>query len=255
VSERRDAIVRLLRTRDERLPLPVVRSEASSGFVHRASVQLACEDCLANGKVMKSCETCGGRGHVLELRERDPYATDKVLPYGFSVDRHELARERDRQLDRLEQQLKRPGSAEDELAEANEHPYAWETARKRMYRDFDYAALDLALELLRATDVVAYHALHAVFVYGYMGERDAPAGLLERGLAFLDERLPEPLRAPGPPPAVRVRGPLRATAGTAAKSARDEEMRARAVGGASPDELAREFEVSVSTVYRVVNAA
>jgi transposase len=36
---------------------------------------------------------------------------------------------------------------------------------------------------------------------------------------------------------------------------RDEQMRRRADDGARPDEIAREFGVSISTVYRAVNAA
>jgi hypothetical protein len=255
MSERRDAIVRLLRTRDDHLPLPVHRTEASSGFVHQTVAPAVCPTC--DGVSSFGCTGCGGRGEIEVQRDRDPYATDKVLPYGFSVDRHEAARERDRQIDVLDRQLARPVSVEDELADANAHPWAWELARRRMWRQFDYAPLDRALEQLRNEDEPACRALHAVYVYGWLAESSAPASALERGLDFLDARLPDPIRAPGAEPGQRVRGKLPSGGGAAAKAkdARAAEMRELARAGAAPAELAAEFGVSIRTVYRVVNEA
>ncbi len=252
--ERREAIVRLLVTRNEHLPEPVHRTEASAGFVHHAPARVACEDCLANGKAMFGCETCGGRGYTEVMRERDPYATEVVMPFGFDGSRHDASHARDREIEVLGQQL-RPASKVDELADANAHPYGWERARRRMLQLYDYPALDLALERLRIRDDGASRALHAVYVYAWQPE--PLAGPLqracERGLKFLDARLPDPLRAPDQAKTVGVRGPLRAEAGPAAKAMRDAELRRLASAGASPAELAAEFRVSIRTVYRVVN--
>jgi hypothetical protein len=79
---------------------------------------------------------------------------------------------------------------------------------------------------------------------------------VERGLAFLDEHLPNPLLAPPPEkkPDLTVTGPMRPEAGKSAKEIRDAEMRARADEGATVVELATEFRVSIRTVYNVVNS-
>lgn len=197
--ERRLAIVRLLETRDMYLPEQRRRDPSPAGFVHQTTWRESCPDCLANGRTLKGCETCRGRGYLEHRRQRDPYATDVVMPYGWSADRHEARRELDAQVGRLEAQTRPPwSSAADELADANSHPYGWEVARRAMYRDFDYGALDCALERLRDVDRGAYHALHEVWIYGWMPV--VSAGLeaaLQVGLAFLDERLPTPVRAPG----------------------------------------------------------
>lgn len=132
-----------------------------------------------------------------------------------------------------------------------------------MYRLFDYGPLDLALEELRTHDPIAYRALHAVYVYGWL--RDV-SGVTEaavaRGLAFLSPRLAafefargRKLRAPGMEPPTRIgRGPMRAEAGSALKAQRDRAMREAAAAGATVDELCERFGVSKSTVYAVVNA-
>jgi hypothetical protein len=69
-----------------------------------------------------------------------------------------------------------------------------------MYRRHDYQALDQCLDQLRASDDGAYHALHSVHVYGWLTELSpATEVALERGIGFLAEHLPDPLRAPGQP--------------------------------------------------------
>jgi len=251
VTERRAAIIRLLQTRDEHLPEPVRRTEAASGFVHRTKAAVTCPDCLANGKVTFGCETCGGQGFTEEYRERDPYAIGVVLPFGFDVSAHDAARERDRQIDALERQLNRPQSAADEIAEANAHPYVWEIARRRMYRLFDYAALDLALEGMRDRDHSAYRALHAVYVYAWAPPTVAVAEC-ERGLVFLDERLPEELRAPAPARERTIVAKLERSAGPIARSIRDDRIRDLAAQGEKPAAIAASCFVSIRTVYNVV---
>lgn len=209
-AARRAAIVSLLQHRDEHLPEPHRRPESAPGFVHGARAR-SCPDCLANGKTMKGCETCGGFGTITGQRiaslavpdelpddetRLDPYAKEVVSPYGFDTSRHERSRERDRQIDSLEHQL-RPASEIDELADANRRGYAWEEQRRRMYRQFDFAALDRATDDLRMRDEDAWHALHALYVNGLVDVSAVFHAAAERGMRFLEERLPSPLRAPG----------------------------------------------------------
>lgn len=198
-QERRAAIVSLLTSRDDGLPEPVRRDHSMPGFVHHTAVRESCPDCLTNDRRLNGCETCHGRGYVETLRERDPYAIDKVQPFGLDVTRHERARERDAQIARLAAQTREPfASPADELADANRNPYRWERERRRMWERFDYGQLDQALEAMRCEDEAAYRILHAVYVYRRWSEPStAVEQIVERGLVFLHERLPDPLRAPG----------------------------------------------------------
>jgi hypothetical protein len=265
--------VRLLETRDEHLPEPTRRVDGVSGFVHHAKAAEACPDCLANDRVMFGCETCGGRGVVEVYRARDPYSESKSpAKYGLDGSRHDAAHERDRKIEMLGRQLRPALPEEAMLEEANRTGYAWENARARMWKRYDYEALDLALDELRVHDPVAYRALHAVYVYVWLREKDDDGNLLppvgsaaaacERALAFLSPRLAafefargRKLRAPGieQAPTTRITGPMRPEAGAAAKRTRDEAMRAAAANGATVDELRAQFSVSKSTVYAVVN--
>lgn len=213
-----------------------MRTAHQSGFAHRVRVRVSCEDCLANERTTrprKSCEVCHGRGYAEEWRNRDPYAiSDTVQPYGIDQTvklGHVSAR--DAEIDRLEQQTAPAWkSPEDELEDANRHPYGWEIARKQMYDRFDYRALDVALdELLKTLPGVS--------------PRSA------RGLAFLLERMPEKIRAP------RVVAAAAAPARKVDPLERNALMVERAREGASPSEIAVEFRVSIKTVYRVVAKA
>lgn len=166
-AARRAQIVALLTSRDDHLPQPVRRDHSPAGFIHHAAARETCPDCLANDRTMFGCETCGGRGYTETIRERDPYAVEKVQPYGMTGDRHEKRRERDSEIARLGEQTRVPWlSPEDELADANRHPEGWELLRARKWRDCDYRALDLALERLRLVDEDAYHAITVAYVYG-----------------------------------------------------------------------------------------
>lgn len=221
MADRRRQIVALLDARNEGLPEPTAARAYAAGFVHRTRVTLSCPDCLANGRVLKSCETCSGRGTVDVYRHRDPYANDVVLPFGFDPARHDSELERDRQIAVLEQQTSSPKSEGDLVADANAHPYAWERERRRMYQLFDFGALDRAVEQLHG-------ALPGVSPYS------------ERGLAFLDERLPTPLRAP----AERSR--------LASMVGRDVAIRRAVAAGRKTAEVASDFGLSVSQVNRIV---
>lgn len=195
---RLEQIIRLLQTRDDNLPQPSRRpSYTTAGFVHNAPARETCEDCLTNGRTLPTCETCGGRGYTEYRRERDPYAIEKVVPYGLQPAAHEQRRDTDAQIARLEQQLAPPfATPADELAHANKHPEPWEIARRHMYRAYDYAALDHALEQLRQIDEGAYHALHACYVYAWAEPSAGYEHAVTRGLDHLDRELPTPLRAP-----------------------------------------------------------
>lgn len=202
-SLRRTQIIRLLETRDDHLPQPVRRDHSPAGFIHNTQVRETCPDCFGETPGKVGCQTCKSRGYIEYLRERDPYAVEKVQPYGMTGDRHEKRRERDNELRRLEAQTSPPWtSAADELAYANQHPEPWEINRARKWRDHDYAALDNALELLRAHDQGAYHMLNAVYTYGYQEACVVVEVAIERGLRFVDARMPAVIRAPGDDQAV-----------------------------------------------------
>lgn len=198
MPDRRAQIIRLLETRDDELPLPTRRDHTTSGFVHRQLHRESCPDCLANDRTMFGCETCGGRGYLEEMVDRDPYAVDKIQPYGITESRRERDIERNRQIDRLAEQTREAWkSPEDELADANRHPFGWETARRRMYASFDYGALDCALEELRLADPAMCSLLHSVYVYGWSEPSTTLEAIVQSALQFIDERMPDPIRAPG----------------------------------------------------------
>ena len=221
-DERRNEIVWLLTHRNDHLPLPVRHVAEASGFVNEPR-ERSCPDCLANGRTMPGCETCGGGGvvqlgmlsHVATVDElpddgqtRDPYAKNDVV--GVDVTRHEATRERDATIARLQAQT-RPARKEAELlAEANRRGYAWEEARRAMYRQHDFALIDQALDWLGRYDADAGHAINAVYVDGWMAEvgliTPLAEQLCERGLRILDALLPDELRtglAPAHPAADR----------------------------------------------------
>lgn len=207
VEERRTAIVWLLEHRNDHLPVELrgATPVAAPGFVGgvdpsgRAMRSLSCPDCLTNGRAMAGCETCGGRGEIPDPGP-DPYAqNEKVVPFGFDQSRHDVSHERDRKIEMLGRQT-RPAPTEAELfEEANRRGYAWEEERKAMYRRYDFAALDVSVDELRAHDVDAAHALNAVYVDRWLAEVGSISPLveelLERGLVFLSERLPDVLRS------------------------------------------------------------
>lgn len=209
-EERRNEIVWLLTHRNDHLPLPVRHVAEASGFVNEPRDR-SCPDCLANGRTMPGCETCGGGGVVQRGRlghvatvdalpddgsTRDPYAKNDVV--GVDVTRHEKTRERDATIARLQAQTRPPRSEEQLLEEANRRGYAWEEARRAMYRTHDFGLIDQALDMLRAHDIDAAHALSAVYVDGWLAEvgliTPLAEQLCERGLTYLSALVPDELR-------------------------------------------------------------
>lgn len=239
VSDTRDdKILRLLDTRFDNLPESGRRTNTTAGFAHREPARTSCTDCLANDRPMFGCETCGGRGYIEVMRERDPYANNDTRVYGLTGAQHDVRVARDVQIARAGKLAREMlSSLNDELEAANENPYAWEEERRRMFEQFDYAALDRALEDLQQSFVGV-----------------SPRSPI--GMRFLSTRLPDPLRAPPPEkkPELTVTGPMRPEAGKSAKEIRDREMRECAEQGATPIEISTKFRVSIRTVYNVVNA-
>lgn len=211
-DERRNAIIRLLETSNEGLPEPTRREHSASGFVNEVRPR-TCPDCIANGRVMKTCETCHGSGTVSPIhldqvaltdalpddgQLRDPYAVnDRVTAFSDTAKRGHVA-ERDAAIDRAKKLGRdRPASELDAVKEANAEPYLWERERDARRKRFDYDALAAALELLRDRDPAACALLHAAYVYGWSEPSTTMEAHVERALIFIDERMPDPIRAPG----------------------------------------------------------
>jgi hypothetical protein len=231
---RRAQIVRLLDVRFEGFPDVHRRFfGASTGFVHRTRAPQVCPVC--EGVESFGCAGCGGRGEVEVLRERDPYAVDKIQPYGITPDRREAEAARDRQIVALGRQT-RPARDVDEAAEADRDPWPWERARARLYRDYHLKALDLALEQLH----LSWPGLSAYS---------------NAGLDFLDARLPDPLRAPAAPSPVVSPPPNGRAAGGAALSRRDAAIRSAIDGGAPTAHVSASFGLSISQVNKIAGKA
>lgn len=216
-DQRRTQIIRLLEVLNDGLPVPTRRDASTSGFVNEPRAR-TCPDCLANGRVMFGCETCGGSGEVTGRRVEvaiavpdeldtdgqrlDPYAQNDwlVLPYGVSSTTkigHVPAR--DAAIDRVTDQLREPWKTpEDELADANRTPYPWERQRAALRKAFDIDALTTALEVVRDRNPVWSGLLHAVYVYGEPIELSARVEQeVDMALRFISVLMPAEIRAPG----------------------------------------------------------
>lgn len=252
-EERMAAIVRLLDTRYEGLPEPRRRElPTSPGFVHKDAM-VACPDCLTNDRDRKrdvGCETCRGTGRVLERRTKDPMDDPIRKPDQdgrrktyFGGDAGEARVARNRALDAYEQRIARElerlthrPSVDDLIAEANASGgEPWEIARKRMYREFDYKTLDIAVEQLRL-------AHPAVSPYS------------PRGLAFIDPRMPDPIRAPEEAqPAKLAVGQVKRAAGAVAIAKRNEEIRRAVLEAGEPTaSVARTWGITLRQVNNII---
>lgn len=254
---RRRQIIRLLETRDQHLPEPRRRLRVATGFVHQTLAPTVCDVC--EGVDSTACTGCGGRGYVERMRDRDPYANNLVMPYGWTPSRIEAARDRDQQIDRLQEQLRPPRSAADLLAEANERPDPWERDRARMYRRHHYAALDRALDHLAVRCPTAVTVLHQVYVYAWLTDASGSMRrVAELGLTFIDARFwlwgIDPIRAPGsePQPTLAA-GRVARCAGDAALDERDREIRRAVLEARIPTvSVAATWGLSISQVNRII---
>lgn len=270
-TERRSRIIRLLETANDGLPEPRRREvPTTAGFVH-ADAMVVCGDCLANDRVMRGCETCHGRGVVLERRERDPYAdTEKVQPYGLDAARkfgHVPAR--DAELARLAAQTAAPEQSEADILAAIQ-PEPWERVRAEMFARYDYAPLVLAMDDLGNRDEEAHYALTELYsrrrLWQDSGDERAkrqpwhlePSAAMrqavDRGLAFIDARMPDLIRAPKPEPAAKLAvGQVKRAAGPTAMAERDREIvRAVLSEGASTETVARVWGITSRQVNRII---
>lgn len=190
-EQRHEAILRLLAHRYEMIldggeDLPTMRQAKAStatGFVHRTDHHAACPDCFGDLPARNGCETCRGRGYLVERRHRDPYAVNVVQRLaGHTGDRHEQRRALDAAIDRASVAARdRPTSSADEIAEAERRDYGWARWRERMYARYDFAALEQAVERLRLT------------------MPDTPPGS-RVGVQFMGLYMPAYVRAPEPEP-------------------------------------------------------
>lgn len=257
-SDRRARIIRLLETRDQLLEntrRSHIGSGVNSGFRHDTRAPTVCPVC--EGCESANCTGCGGRGSIEVQRARDPYAVNDVKAYGLTGAQHDRGYALDAEIDRLRQQTREPfASPEDELADANRRDYGWCEARKRMWRQFDYAALDLALEALRRVDDDGYRLLHEVYVYGWLpepAEGSRPLVIVNDALTFVGQLMRDPIRAPGPEQPPRVQAPLVRGAGRRLFGARDARIRRRVLEDGEPTVAVTVSEgLSVSQVNRII---
>lgn len=213
MSDRPAQIVALLGELNEGLPEPTRRDHSTSGFVNEPR-ERTCPDCLANGRVMVGCATCGGSGVVSPARidgialvdalpddgqVRDPYAvSETVQAYGVRDTRKfGHVPERDAAIDRARKLAQDRPPSELDAAKLAE-PYLWERDRAARRRQYDFAPLEAALELLRDRAPGICSLIFSVYVYRELSESSATVEKgLAIGIAFIDERMPDPIRAPG----------------------------------------------------------
>jgi len=246
--DRRSQIVALYATRHEHLPEPrTLTTATAAGFVHRTLAPQTCPTCEGLDDQRK-CPTCRGRGWIETHRTRDPMSQAEgsvvpavmlaVKPYGVETTGklgHVAAR--DAELARLADQTAPPPVSElDAIAHADQHPYAWERARRAMYARYDYRALDVALERLHL-------------------ERPGVPPMADHGLVLLSLWLPRPLRAPVIRDevvnvAARGRG-----ADPKALMQRDRRVISLLAAGASVDQVAHTVGLSARQLRRIANQA
>lgn len=250
MTDRHEAILRLLDTRFDNLPdalgisTTVALRGVTSGFVHRTLASVVCPTCEG---VDDRCTTCRGRGFIEKRREVDPMSRAEgsvvpaqmraVAPYGvMSMTKLGHVPARDAEIARLAVQTREhPATELDLLADANANPEPWEQARRRMYERFDYAALEVAVDELHKT-------------------HPGVSARSMRGLEFIDVRMPDPIRAPG------ALVTSESVQGTAVERDPRAERDARILHLAAVEkrpaaEIAVEVRCSLKTVYRVLERA
>lgn len=203
LSDRGAQTYALLRTCLQWIPGP--RSgyvSGPAGFSTRQRFE-SCPDCLANGRVLHTCETCHGRGEV-PAGSVDPYsdpprdvpADPRRIAAGFGGAARELARDRARalelELDRLrDEQAVRAGK---------QAPLSRElrliAARDRLYAAGSYAQLARALERLRDQDARAYRYCRAIALARPAIAADVNVDAIERLAALMPSTIRVPAGIP-----------------------------------------------------------
>lgn len=250
------------------------RSSAAPGFASERSRWETCSDCLANGRVLPTCETCHGRGETF-VGGRDPYADPprsvpadpRRIAAGFGGADRELARDRARavelELERLE---------EDARIRAGKHaPGDRATraidARDRLYRRGSVDKVARALEQLRDLSPADYrHAWRIVMSPPPLSEPVTP--VTARAFSRLAALVPDPIVVPRGVPVADADETLRlATVGKealwrgrtgwarATRAQRDQRIRDLHEAGATVSAIAMRVHVSRRRVQQILRAA
>jgi hypothetical protein len=215
-DERRSAIIALLSTMNDGLPEPPsLRTHSTAGFVNEPRAR-TCPDCMAHPKwpsraASFGCETCKGSGEVPATRLDDIALPDGLPGDGDSRDPYEVNNTttafkettklghvpgRDAEIDRALALAKdRPVSEVEAAGEAT--PYVWERERATMFRRYDYAALQRALELLRDRSPQLAAAVVSVHTHRLVEPSATLEAAVEHGLRFISLLMPATIRAPG----------------------------------------------------------
>lgn len=273
-ARRRSAIVLLLGSlgdfRFEPLTATgrIVRSGA--GRAARATEWRDCGACAGRGKSLRGvrCDPCRGSGRVkvdqytgervaalehvwtfAELLERDTRSVRCDRCDGSGA----VARGRCRSCDGSGRVVV-PGSwlSDPERERSGDDPEsAMLAAVERRGEVGSYRELERALSRLRLADRGAYLGVVEAFVGG-----GVVGSAAERGLVFLEERMPEPVVVPAGVRAADRRAAdalrrVRRPSGVKALEARDREIRRLARDGRSAQWLAAEFGLSVRRVYEI----
>ena len=272
LTDRAARVYAILRCLLEWVPGPPATSPRTDpGFGPAGSRWATCPDCLANGRVLFTCETCGGRGEVFE-GGRDPMSDPPAVPRdhrrraaGFGGSDREDARDRRRRLLDIERRLGEDADVRaGRIAPADRETRAID-ARDRLYARGSVSDVARALERLRDVDVDAYRACYSIAL-------DPPAADVEldtrhpAGVELLAALVPDPVLVPAgmlqAPDVERIARAGRAALwrgrnGWAARTRgeRDALVRAAIVEGVSISTVSLRFGLSRRRVQQIVAAS
>jgi ribosomal protein L37E len=238
----------LLRSLFDYLPGP--KTTRLADVAGEAPTQPApCKPCGGQGtfgKRKRQCAACGGTGTVMV----DPYT-------GETVSKGKGQRVKTADPRRIDAELAR--LARDEAVRRGrllDDPFQWEAERIRYRRHGSYAALERALEGLRANEPDLYSLTMRVLVYQSTPRSPEVEGPLGLALRWLDRRMPPEIRVPRwvtqGPKADRDWPKHRGRDTRPARKARNEQIIRLAQEGVPRARIAEEMMVSQATVSRVL---
>lgn len=192
MSEDARRVYALLRVLHVGFPGPCAgRLESTPGFRHQGRFE-SCPDCLANGRVLAGCETCGGHG-AIPIGGRDPY---EISHQGFFGDDRRRARDlahvRDREIERIDDLL-----AEQAGVSSSDRPTRAVAVRERLLAGGSFAELQCLLDRVRDENHRAYRLALSV---AYQPFAEAPINPVSASVVALCEhlagRMSQPIRVP-----------------------------------------------------------